>query len=431
VAPDRLLIAGAVTMTEPHTQTMQPKSMNRWVPVLGGLLMNVALGTFYATSIFILPLEKEFGWTRAQTSWITTFGAVMLACWFLVGGWLQDRQGPRIVAAIGGLLFSAAFFFGSRIHSLPAFYLTIGVCLGAGVGFGYVVPMAVGAKWFPDRRGLIVGLMVAGSGLGSGIFGPLASHLIGTVGWRSTMQILSFIFIVMTGLATLLLYAPPEGYRPPGWNPSNTRTTVTAKSFSTAQMIRTPMFWVYWVAYCLGATSGLMVISQLVPFARSAGNTAAIAAFAITMGAVGNTSGRVLSGWLSDYAGRVNTVRIALLVSAISLPLLFRFRQDVVPFYLLLIVVYYCYGTQFSVYPSLSADSYGTKHMGLNYGLLLMAWGFAGVLGPFLGGRVFVRTGSYRAAFYISAGLSLLALVTLSVAKARPAPAPIPAVESN
>jgi MFS transporter, OFA family, oxalate/formate antiporter len=416
---------------EPQSPDTTRLAMNRWVPVIGGLLMNMALGTFYAISIFILPLEKEFGWTRAQTSWITTFGAVMLACWFLVGGWLQDRRGPRTVAAIGGILFSAAFFFGSRIHSLPAFYLSIGVCLGAGVGFGYVVPMAVGAKWFPDKRGLIVGLMVAGSGLGSGIFGPLASHLIASVGWRSTMQTFSLIFIVMTGLATLLLYAPPEGYAPPGWNPANSGKVSLGKSFSTVEMIRTPMFWVYWIAYCLGATSGLMVISQLVPFARSAGNSAAIAAFAITMGALGNTSGRVLSGWLSDYAGRVNTVRIALLVSAISLPLLFRFRQDVAPFYLLLIVVYYCYGTQFSVYPSLSADSYGTKHMGLNYGLLLMAWGFAGVLGPFLGGRVFVQTGSYRGAFYISAGLSLLALVILSIAKPRPAPALTPVLESK
>jgi OFA family oxalate/formate antiporter-like MFS transporter len=401
--------------------TSSQYAFSRWLPVVGGLLLTMALGTFYATSIFILPLEKEFDWTRSQTSWITTFGAVMVACWFVVGGWLQDQKGPRIVAGIGGLLFSGAFLWGSQIHSLSAFYLSIGVCLGIGVGFGYVVPMAVGAKWFPDKRGLIVGLMVAGSGLGSGIFGPLASRLIGRVGWRTTMQILSAIFFVMTAVATVLLKAPPEGYRPRGWSPTQVeKNSARSMSVSTRRMIRTPTFWLYWMAYCLGATSGLMVISQLVPFARSAGNSTAVAAFAITVGALGNTMGRVFSGWISDYAGRVNTVRIALLFSAIAMPLLFRFRHEIVLFYILLGVVYYCYGTQFSVYPSLSADSYGTKHMGLNYGLLLMAWGVAGILGPFLGGHAYVETGDYQAAFYISAALSLVALAILFAPKAQP-----------
>ena len=149
--------------------------MNRWWIVVGGVMMNMALGTFYAVSAFLLPLEKEFHWTRAQTSLVTTFGIVMIASWFVVGGILNDRKGPAIRAAIGGILFSMGFFLASQIHSLLAFYLTIGVCVGAGNGFGYVVPTAVGSKWFPDKRGLIVGLMVGGYGAGSGIFGPLAS----------------------------------------------------------------------------------------------------------------------------------------------------------------------------------------------------------------------------------------------------------------
>ena len=160
-----------------------------------------------------------------------------------------------------------------------------------------------------------------------------------------------------------------------------------------------------------------MVISQLVPFARAAGHSAAVAAFALTVGAVGSATGRVLSGWLSDHLGRLNTIRTLLLVSAAAMPALFLLRENVVMFYAFLGVVYYCYGTQLSVYASTSADFYGTKNVGFNYGLLLLAWGTAGILGPFLGGRVFVATGDYRWAFFIGAVLAIVALGTLFLAK--------------
>jgi OFA family oxalate/formate antiporter-like MFS transporter len=160
-----------------------------------------------------------------------------------------------------------------------------------------------------------------------------------------------------------------------------------------------------------------MVISQLIPFARNAGHSAAAAAFALTVGALGSAMGRVLSGWMSDHTGRLNTLRTLLVVSALAMPALFVFRESVVMFYALLFIVYYCYGTQLSVYASTSADFYGTKNVGFNYGLLLLAWGVAGILGPFLGGRVFVATGEYRWAFFVAAALSLLAFGTLLIAK--------------
>src|SRR3954466_8799913 len=178
-----------------------------------------------------------------------------------------------------------------------------------------------------------------------------------------------------------------------------------------------PTFWALWIAYGLGTTAGTMVISQLVPFARSAGHTGASAAFALTVGAFGSASGRVLSGWLSDYAGRVNTIRVMLVVSAAAMPLLFVFRENVALFYALLETVYYCYGTQLSVYASTSADFFGTKNVRFTYGLLLMAWGVAAILGPFLGGGVYVATGEYRYAFFVAAAMSIAALATLTLAR--------------
>jgi OFA family oxalate/formate antiporter-like MFS transporter len=381
-------------------------------------MLNMALGTFYAMSAFMLPLEKEFGWTRAQTSWITTIGIAMIASWYVIAGLIHDRRGPRIVAAVGGTLFSLGLLLASFTQSLAWFYVTAGFIAGTGSGFGYVVPTSVGSKWFPDKRGLIVGIMVGGFGAGSGIFGPIASSLIERVGWRSTFQIFALLFFAMTLIATYLVRNPPAGYRPAGWDPANARAASRAGGdLPAAQMVRTRTFRALWIAYCLGTTAGTMVISQLVPFARAAGHSAAFAAFALTVGAIGSASGRVLSGWLSDHAGRLNTLRALLLVSACALPALFLFRENVTLFYVFLALVYYCYGTQLSVYASTSADFYGTKNIGFNYGLLLLAWGVAGILGPFLGGRVYVATGEYRWAFFIAAGLSIVALGTLLLAR--------------
>jgi OFA family oxalate/formate antiporter-like MFS transporter len=399
------------------------KTQNRWLPVVGGVMMNMALGMFYGMSVFMLPLEKEFGWTRAQTSWVSTIGLALIAVWYVIAGFIQDRRGPRPVAVIGGLLFSAGFFAASYTQSLAMFYLTAGVIAGTGSGFGYVVPTSVGSKWFPDKRGLVIGLMVGGYGAGSGVFGPLALSLIDRVGWRSTFQILSLIFLAMTMTGAYLLQNPPPGYVPQGWDPSKVRNVVPRSAdVQAAVMLRTPTFWVLWIAYGLGTTAGTMVISQLVPFARSAGHSAAVAAFALTVGAFGSASGRVLSGWMSDYAGRLNTLRVMLVISTCAMPFLYVFRENLTLFYALLAAVYYCYGTQLSVYASTSADFFGTKNVGFNYGLLLLAWGVAAILGPFLGGRVYVATGEYRYAFFVAAAMSTAALITLTFAN-NPQPA--------
>jgi MFS transporter, OFA family, oxalate/formate antiporter len=393
-------------------------SPNRWLPVVGGVMMNMALGMFYGMSVFMLPLEKEFGWTRAQTSWVTTIGLALIAVWYVIAGFIQDRRGPRPVAVIGGLLFSLGFFLASFTSSLTMFYLTAGVIAGTGSGFGYVIPTSVGSKWFPDKRGLVIGLMVGGYGAGSGVFGPIALSLIDRVGWRSTLQILSLVFLAMTMTGAYLLRNPPPGYAPPGWDRSKIRGVARAGAdIHASAMVRMPTFWALWIAYCLGTTAGTMVISQLVPFARNAGHTAAVAGFALTVGALGSASGRVLSGWLSDYAGRLNTLRVMLVVSACAMPLLFLFRGNVVLFYALLFTVYYCYGTQLSVYASTSADFFGTRNVGFNYGLLLLAWGVAAIFGPFLGGRVYVATGEYRYAFFVAAAMSIAALATLFLAR--------------
>jgi OFA family oxalate/formate antiporter-like MFS transporter len=396
----------------------------RWPIVVSGFMLNMALGSFYGVSTFLLPVEKEFGWSRAQTSLAPTIGFLTISVWFVLGGYLQDRRGPRLLAMAGTFLFSLGFFLASQIHSLSMFYLTIGACVGAGNGLAYVVPIAVASKWFPDKRGLMVGLMVGGYGAGSGIFGPVASRLVELIGWRHTLRTFSLIFFVIMFLASCYIKDPPEQYSASGCNPNPEHQADALRlpaNVRTSQMIRSPKFWALWTAYCFGTTAGLMVISHLIPFVRSSGHGPTVAAFAITVGALGNTAGRIFSGWLSDHFGRIRTLGTVLLISAAAMPALFLTREHMIGLYLALGVVYYCYGTQLSVYASTSADFYGTRHLGLNYGILILAWGIAGVIGPIAAGRVYVAMGEYRWAFFLAGAVSLAAFVVLLLAKPRKA----------
>ncbi len=387
-------------------------AMNRWRVVVGGVLMNLALGSLYAWSVFLAPLEREFGWKRSQTSLTYTIAIVTFAVTFLIAGRLQDKRGPRACAFIGTVLLSVGFFLTSLITSLTLLYWTFGVIVGAGNGFGYSAPMPVASKWFPDKRGLVVGIMVGGYGAASFLLGLFVPGLIASMGWRNTLQILAAAFLVMGLAGTWLMTNPPPGYSPKGWTAAAAATS--RREVTTSEMLRTTQFYVLWLAYCFGTTAGQMTISQLVPFATGAGGLASVA---LLVGACGNVGGRILSGWLSDTVGRLATLRGMVLASAVAMPMLFALRHELALLYILLAVVYWCYGTQLSVFASTIADLYGTRNLGMNYGALFTAWGAAGIVGPMIAGRVFDLTQSYQNAFFTAGGLALLAFAILLLAK--------------
>src|SRR6266566_1578154 len=214
--------------------------MNRWRVVIGGMSMNLALGSLYAWSVFVLPLEKEFGWTRAQTSWVFTIAIVTFALTFILAGRIQDKLGPRPCALIGALLVSIGFFLASMTTSLFFLYVVFGLIVGAGNGFGYATPIPVASKWFPDKRGLVVGLMVGGYGASSAIIGPIATRWIDSMGWRPTFQVLGVVFFVLGMVGTWLMVNPPAGYQPAGWKPlhSSAGAQRSGRDYSTSEMLR-------------------------------------------------------------------------------------------------------------------------------------------------------------------------------------------------
>ncbi len=394
--------------------------LNRWWRVVGGLLMNLALGTLYAWSVFVAPLEKEFHWKRTDTSTIFTIAVVVFALSFIVAGRLQDKFGPFWISLTGAILVSLGFFLCAYTTSLNYLFICFGVIGGLGNGFGYATPIPVMAKWFPDKRGLAVGLAVGGYGAGSAIFGPLsASYLIPHLGWRTTFQVLGGIFFVMTLIGAFLLKNPPAGYRPAGWTPTTTgKAVATTYDFTVGEMLSTPTFYFMWIGYAFGCAAGLMVISQLVPFAKSVGiPSITLASLGLVVGAVGNASGRILSGWMSDHLGRINVLRLMIGISMVAMPILYKVGGNVVALFVMLFIVYWCYGTQLTVNAATSADFWGTKNVGLNYGLLFTAWGVAGLLGGRIGGKLYDRYHNYQMAFYTAAVMALIALIAEFLAK--------------
>jgi OFA family oxalate/formate antiporter-like MFS transporter len=365
-------------------------------------------------------LEKEFHWKRADTSTIFTIAVAVFALTFVVAGRLQDKLGPFWISLTGGVLVSIGFFLCAYTTSLMYLFICFGVIGGLGNGFGYSTPIPVMSKWFPDKRGLAVGLAVGGYGAGSAIFGPLsANYLIPHFGWRTTFQILGAIFLVMTVIGAFLLKNPPAGYKPAGWTPaSSSKAVATTYDFSPGETLRTPTFYFMWLAYALGCTAGLMVISQLVPFAKSVGIPGTmLASLGLVVGAVGNASGRILSGWMSDHLGRINVLRLMIGISMVAMPVLYAVGGNVVGLFVMLFIVYWCYGTQLSVNGAAAADFWGTKNAGINYGMLFTAWGVAGLLGGRIGGKLFDKYHNYQMAFYTAAVLALIALVAECLAK--------------
>ena len=350
-----------------------PINPARWPALVGGGLVNVALGTYYAWSVYVPALEKEFGWTRTQTSLVATIDMVMLASSFLVAGMLQNRIGPRAVATIGGLLFSAGLFLASYTQSLTTLYLTWGVMVGIGLGFGYLAPITVGSKWFPNHRGLVNGLAIGIFAAGSGVFGPVGSRLVESIGWRATFQTLRrALFRLHDGRR---LPAERSAGRVCGASqPLESRQPAEGAPHRGAdlEVLRMPRFYLLWFAYALGTTAGTMVISQLVPFAQASGFSAAK---------------RGVRDHHRRDRQRVRAIPLRLDVRSFR-PAVHAARHDRhvdggdavalrvsakrrLLFYALLFFVYYCYGTQLSVYTALAGDFYGTKYLATNYGVLL------------------------------------------------------------
>ena len=388
------------------------KTGNRWIIALAGVLFQIALGAVYAWSVFRAPLAKEFGWSISEVTLTFTISIFMSGVAAFFGGLWLNRKGPRVVALTGGALYGLGVFLASFSHDLWWLYLSYGVVGGIGIGLGYVVPVAVLVKWFPDRRGLITGIAVGGFGAGALITAPVATRLIQSVDVLGTFAYLGIAYLIVTVITGLFMRNPPDGWKPEGWVPTATETSHrAARDFTLGEALKTWQWWALWLILFLNTRAGVSVISQEVPlFQEEAGVTAAVAASMVGLASIGNAVGCVFWAWVSDLITRKATF----FVMFAGQILLFWLLPNIATASFLTIVTFVvlmCYGGGFGTMPAFAADYFGPKNVGPIYGLMLTAWGFASAFGPLLIAHMRETAGSYRGALHIIAGV--MAISTL------------------
>ena len=386
---------------------------NRWVIAAAGVVMQVALGAVYAWSVFRIPLTRAFGWTISEVTLTFTIAIFVLGLAAFGGGLWMRRTGPRTVALTAGVLYGLgvflASFAGGRLWWL---YCSYGVIAGVGLGLGYIVPVATLVKWFPDRRGLITGLAVAGFGAGALITAPIATRLIAEVGVLRTFAILGVAYFVAVTGGALFMRNPPDGYRPAGWTPTASQQRQRAAEPHTLRdALRRWPWYGLWALLFLNTTAGIAVISQAAPMFQEITNvSAARAAGIVGVISIANGAGRLLWAWLSDLAGRRAIFLVMFLLQA-AVFWLMPSAHGLTLFAALTIVVLLCYGGGFGTMPAFAADYFGAEHVGSIYGLMLTAWGVAGILGPTLMAALRERSGGYDQGLRLIAGLMLVSAI--------------------
>ena len=382
---------------------------NRWVIALAGILMQVAFGAVYAWSVFRIPLTKAHGWTISEVTLVFQITIFIVGFAAFAGGLWMRRSGPRPVALTAAILYGAGTALAGMVSALRPLYLTYGVVAGTGLGFGYIVPIATLVKWFPDKRGMITGLAVAGFGAGALVTAPVANSLIASAGVGRTFVILGCAYFVIVFACALLMQNPPAGYAPAGYRPSAQTVARSKQDLSLKQALGTWQWYALWTTLFLNTTAGIAIISQASPMAQEiSGVSAATAAGLVGLISIANGSGRFLWAWLSDAIGRRTVFLIMFLLQAVAFFSLASVR-DFGLLSLLAFLVLLCYGGGFGTMPAFASDYFGSSQIAPIYGLMLTAWGFAAAFGPTLVASVREATGHYQGAMR---WLALAALIS-------------------
>lgn len=382
---------------------------NRWLVVIGAIAIQLALGAIYAWSVFTKILTDSEGiyrFTASQTAWVFSAGLATFAVVMVVAGKWQAKSGPTIVSVVGGLTLGIGYilggFFGSSFWMQ---FFCIGIVGGAGIGLAYVVPIAVGVKWFPDKKGMITGLAVAGFGFGATIcvkmagswFGGLlnTTSVFGLPGVQSVFVIYGITFAILVLAGSLVMVNPPKGYLPEGWHPDDPNNTGNGINLDSSAMLKTPQFYKLWLVFIFSALAGLMVIYCIKLFGIDAltyngiQNAGVITGTAMAWYAIFNGLGRIAWGTISDKIGRRNAIMAMTAIQGIIVLMMYHIfiaYGMVLGFIVGASIIGFNFGGNFALFPAATADFFGNRNVGANYGWMFTAYGIAGIAGPQLAG---------------------------------------------
>ncbi|HMK64594.1 MAG TPA: OFA family MFS transporter [Thermodesulfobacteriota bacterium] len=390
-----------------------------WIVTFAGTGLNLTLGILYAWSMFSKQLTETvanngFGWSKTSATLPYTIAIACFALVMVPAGRLQDKFGPRIVATTGAILAGLGLIVAGFASSQEIFYaiLGFGVLGGTGIGLGYAAATPAAVKWFSaEKKGLIVGLVVGGFGLAPVYIAPLSKYLLATYGISSSFMILGIAFSITATLLALLITNPRVTTAAQPLSKTAMASSQAPGDYTWREMLKTPRFYSLYLQFACAATAGLMIIGHLAKIVSvQSGNQIKIGFVFVALLAVFNASGRIVAGFVSDYIGRVVTIALVCTVQALII-FFFPYLSSINDFILGSVVVGFNYGACLALFPATTADYWGTKNLGLNYGILFTSWGVGGILGPLLAGKIADTTGTYGQAYTIAAGLLLFAVL--------------------
>jgi OFA family oxalate/formate antiporter-like MFS transporter len=402
---------------------------NRWFQLGASLIAMIMIANLqYAWTLFVQPLSAGTGWKLSDIQFAFTL-FILFQTWIQpLDGWLIDRLGPRGFITAAGLLCGFGWAGLGYATTLPMLY-TLYCIAGIGAAFVYSGSIGSALKWFKDRRGLASGIMAAGFGGGTALFIPFIQSMIADSGYQATFIATGIFQGAVIAIVAQFLRHPPAQVTAPKPAASAAAPIVPARHYTTAEMLKTPQFYVMYSSFVLMATGGLLVTANAGPMARAWGFSAAVLTLAATLSPLANGGSRIFWGWASDRLGRENTMVITFVLQAICLMMVVVLGQlSGAWFAATLVAVYFSWGQIYSLFPATSADYFGTRHATSNYAVLYTAKGVAAIIGPYLGTIVYERSGSWATGFYGSALLALIAAGLAFGLKTSRAAAPVGAV---
>lgn len=408
------------------------KTFNRGFVVLGAILIQLALGAIYAWSVFT-PSLKISGWSSENTQWVFATGLASFALFMVFAGKKLSTWGPRTLAWLGGIILGIGYLLAGLLGgtNFITLLILIGLVGGMGIGFAYVVPIAVGMRWFPDKKGMITGLAVAGFGFGAMLWVKLAGswgHLIENFGLSTTFTIYGIAFAAMVIIGGLWMKFPPAGWQPKGFEGTDTnkvKATKEGSDLNSNEMLKKVQFYLIFLTFVFSAGAGLMSIGLMKLYPMQAlmesgvSETAASAISGTAMAvffSLANGLGRIIWGLLSDKLGRKLSIVIMTAVQGITVILFTFMAGNEILLYLGATLIGFNFGGNFALFPTITADTFGAKNVGQNYPFVFLAYGVGGILGPILGGKM-GDLNNFALAFTISGACVLIGTLLILFVK--------------
>ncbi|NIJ45373.1 OFA family oxalate/formate antiporter-like MFS transporter [Wenyingzhuangia heitensis] len=389
------------------------KIKNRWLIAASAVGIHISIGSVYAYSVMTNPVKDVFGVEGSVIKWAFKIAILLLGLSAAFLGRWVEKVGPKISGTTAGIFYGVGILgsgLAVQIESLTLFYICYGIIGGIGLGLGYITPVSTLVKWFPDRRGLATGMAIMGFGFAALIFGPVMAKLFETVGVSNAFYILGIIYMVLILSSANYIERPPVGYVPEGYKPGEGKIIKKDLSnISANEALKTSRFYYIWVMMFINISCGIAIISAASPMMQEKLNYTPMQAAAI-VGFIGvfNGLGRITWSTLSDYLGRANTFIIFFGFQILAFYFLPKIGIESV-FLIVLFTVITMYGGGFSTLPAFLGDLFGTKQLGAIHGMVLAAWGLAGVVGPTIYDVVKEKTGSLDVTLVIFAGLFVIA----------------------